>query len=67
MTKYLDVIGHFKQLEFLKNSFKKKFHHSWLIFGTQGIGKKKAIKSFIYWSLAEKKEIKSGRKKCIEI
>ena len=62
MTKYSDVIGHFEQLEFLKNSFKKKFHHSWLIFGTQGIGKKKAIKSFIYWSLAEKKEIKKSDK-----
>ena len=42
MTKHPDVIGHFEQLEFLKNSFKKKFHHSWLIFGTQGIGKKKS-------------------------
>ena len=62
MTKYPDVIGHFEQLELLKNAFKNKFHHSWLIFGTQGIGKIKAIKSFIYWSLTEKKEIKKSDK-----
>ena len=54
MNKYTELIGHFEQLEFLKKSFKTKFHHSWLIYGTQGIGKKKAIKNFIFWSLAEK-------------
>ena len=62
MNKDLDVIGHFEQLEFLKKSFKKKFHHSWLIFGNQGIGKKKAIKNFIYWSLAEKNDVKNSGK-----
>ncbi len=60
MNKYTDVFGHCEQLEFLKNSFKKKFHHSWLIFGNRGIGKKKAIKNFIYWSLAEKKRTKNS-------
>ena len=62
MIKDLSVIGHFEQLEFLKKSFKKKFHHSWLIFGNQGIGKKKAIKNFIYWSLAEKNDVKNSGK-----
>ena len=62
MIKDLRVIGHFEQLEFLKKSFKKKFHHSWLIFGNQGIGKKKAIKNFIYWSLAEKNDVKNSGK-----
>ena len=60
MTKYLNVFGHFEQLEFLRNSFKKKFHHSWLIYGTRGIGKKKTIKKFIYWSIAEKKGMKKS-------
>lgn len=62
MIKDLSVVGHFEQLEFLKKSFKKKFHHSWLIFGNQGIGKKKAIKNFIYWSLAEKNDVKNSGK-----
>tara|TARA_B100000989_G_scaffold287293_1_gene256802 strand:+ start:1049 stop:1984 length:936 start_codon:yes stop_codon:yes gene_type:complete len=60
MTKYLDVFGHFEQLEFLRNSFKKKFHHSWLIYGTRGIGKKKTIRKFIYWSIAEKTGMKKS-------
>ena len=38
---------HNKQLKFLKNCFKKKFPHSWIFYGPNGIGKYKFTIEFI--------------------
>jgi len=42
-----EVIGHQNQLNFLTSCYQNKFPHSWIFYGSKGIGKYKTIKGFI--------------------
>lgn len=48
----LEIIGHQKQFEILKNCYKRNFPQSWLFFGDKGIGKSLFVHKFISWSIA---------------
>jgi len=41
-----EVIGHQNQLNFLTSCYQNKFPHSWIFYGSKGIGKYKTIKGF---------------------
>ena len=46
------VFGHDKQLEILKRNFNKPYHNPFLIFGSEGIGKKMIVRNLIQWHLS---------------